>query len=254
MDQNNILNKEEENTPIDELSLADQTIDYTDMIAESAFIGDIPYDTIKEVITEQFNDYINMDDETNYVDLFYEQLYTSYEKVRSDDSEEHPMEIIDALDKIKEDFIEMMTDLFDQRLTIHLSIDDKLTSDDDIEYVIRRLYEFFILDAKNNFKVVIAKDMIPKLKNIEDDREYFNKVRSELSNYSPLIICMGADKFLSYKGDEEVQEIFNDGKATGNFLRKYSAKLYQNEEFEVEIINYITLLNDFRKEITDGTK
>lgn len=246
-------NQEDINNPLDDQSFSDTLIDYSEMIAESAFVGEYPFNTIKESIENQFNDYIDMDDRINYVDIFYEQLNNSYEIVRNDDGEEHPMEIIEALDKIKSSFIEMILELFDMRLMIHIQIED-LTSDDEIEFVIRRLYEFFILGARENFKTVISKDILAKVGNIESDKEYFKAIKDSLWNYSPLIICMGADRFLQLRGDNEIQYIFNENKATGNFLRKYSPKFYDNEEFEVEIINHITLLNQFKEEIINGTK
>ena len=52
-------------------------------------------------------------------------------------------------------------------------------------------------------------------------------------------------EFLRYIDDNEVFELFNSNKVNGNFLRKYSPKLYQNEDLKVEIINEITLQNVF---------
>jgi hypothetical protein len=236
---------------LDDQTLADQTVDYSELIDESAFLGDYPIGTILEGITEQFNDYIDMEDKTNYVDIFYNQLHASYEAVNSDDGEEHPEEFIEVLDKIQQRFIDAMKAHFQLRLTLTLNdIESEEFDSDRIEYVIRRLYEFFILGAKNNFKVVIATDINSKIKTIiEDDKEYFDTLQEMLDNYSPIITVIGPMEFLRIRNDKEIIELFESNRVVGNFLRKYSPKLYQNEEFEVELINYITMTQQVTEEI-----
>ena len=56
-------------------------------------------------------------------------------------------------------------------------------------------------------------------------------------------------EFLKYRGDQEIIQFFENGKVVGNFLRKYTPKLYQNEEFEVELINYITMVQQSKEEV-----
>ena len=73
------------------------------------------------------------------------------------------MEIREALNKIKDTFVDTMFELFETRLTIDVSvIDDVTTEEDEVEIVIRKIYEYFILGARDNFRAVITKDAIPK--------------------------------------------------------------------------------------------
>ena len=124
---------------------------------------------------------------------------------------------------------------------------------DDLEFIIRRLYEFFILGAKNNFKVVIATDINARFKDVtEDDNAYFKQLQELMLLYSPLLTSIKPTEFLKIRGDMEIAELFDNGQVVGNFLRKYSPKFYQNEEFQVEVINYVTMTGQLGKELADG--
>lgn len=227
--------------------------DYTEIIKDSAFLGDTPIEAIIDGLTTQFNDYINIDDKTNYLDVYYTQMHNSREAVRTNVDETHPAEIMEALDDIQSRFITKICDLFKERLTISfMDIESESTDYDDLEFVLRRMYEFFILGARNNFKTVIASDVLPKISGIKDDREYFNRVQELVASYSPLILSMGPMDFLNYRHDTEIVEMFENGKVVGNFLRKYSPKFYQNEEFMVEVINHITMIDQFKTDLVES--
>lgn len=239
---------EKENAAV-ELSTADTPITYSDNIRETAFIGDTPFEAIIEGIETQFNDYISMEDKTNYVDLFYDQLHASYEAATSD-TETFQDEIKEILDDINQKFIDKMVELFKNRLTLSITdIESESINLDELEYIFRHLYEFFILGARNNFKVAIANDVKINIGNITDPKEYFKTLRNMIKNYSPLITTFGPMEFLKYRGDSDIIDLFEDGKVVGNFLRKYSPKLYQNEEFEVELINDITMIQQIKQEV-----
>lgn len=242
-------------TEPDEPSMADRQIDISEAMERDAFLGDTPLEKILEGIETQFDDYINMDDTTNLVDIFYEQLAKSRDAVDSDDEEEYPQEIKDALDRIYDKFIAFMVKQFSERLTITITcVEDEDVDPDDLEFIIRRLYEFFILGAKNNFKVVIAGDINARLKGLLQQNEslYFQKVQELMIFYSPILSEIKPSEFLQIRGDIEIMELFENGQVAGNFLMKYSPKFYQNEEFQVEVINYATMCSQFGKEIADG--
>ena len=244
---------DEEESALDNLSSADQPIDYSELVKDSTFIGQYPYETIIEGLEEQFADYINLeDDNTNYVDVFYDQLHASFEAINTDE-EEHPQEKKMVLQNLQDKFIEKMAMLFEQRLTItFVDIDGGMSNYDDIEFVLRRSYEFFILGARNNFLTVMAADIYPKVKDIENDREYFNTVNDLVDSHSPLITSFGPIEFLKYRNDREMIELFENGKIVGNFLRKYSAKLYNNETFRIDIVNHITAYQQFMGDLNDS--
>ena len=252
MDENTKVDQQG-NFPVDS-SINDQPTDFMELIRERAFLGDTPFDSICEGIRKQFENYINMEDQTNYVDIFYQQLALSYDVVNNDESEEHPNEIRDVLDSFYQAFMDIMQSLFSTRLTITIpDLEAESIDREDLEFIIRRLYEFFILGAKNNFKVVIATDINPKLKDIgDDDNEYFRRLNELMENYSPLILTITPMDFIRYRGDQEIYDLFDNNRVVGNFLRKYSPKLYQNEDFRVELINYITMVAHFKQDIIDN--
>ena len=94
------------NDPADD---RDGYIDYGLMVAESVFLGDMPFVEIINGIKEQFEDYINIEDKTNYVDIFYTQLQESI-NATNDDEEDHPIEINEVLDNMKDTFVNIMKD------------------------------------------------------------------------------------------------------------------------------------------------
>ncbi|MCM1224642.1 MAG: hypothetical protein NC548_60365 [Lachnospiraceae bacterium] len=254
-----MIDQEEIDTPLDDplndQSMADQPIDFTELIKQQAFIGEMSLDTIIEGIQGQFTDYIKLEDKTNYVDIFYNQLHESYVAIKDDDADGDEQEYREVLDGIQQSFLNAIADLFRLRLTISIIPleDDDPDNDGEIEFIIRRLYEFFILDAKNNFKEVIAQDINRRIKGkIEDDQEYFRTVNELLQLYTPLVTGVTPEQFLEYRKAEEIIEFFSEGKVVGNFLRKYTPKLYQNEEFEVEIITYVTMMEQVKEEMIYG--
>ena len=70
---------------------------------------------------------------------------------------------------------------------------------------------------------------------------YFDTINEMLLAYSPLVTAMGPMEFIYYNMDGNIVELFNTGRVTGNFLRKYSPKLYANEDLQMSIINNVTI-------------
>jgi hypothetical protein len=242
--------KDIEESPLNDQSFADIPATYEDTVRNNAFVGPVSFDSIIEGLENQFNDYIDIDDNFNYVDIFYNQLHKSYE-VLNDDTETFKEEIIAVIDEYHQKFIIKIAELFNTRLTLTIiDIEDEISDLNSLEFIIRRLYEFFILGAKNNFKVVIANDIKKRIgAPIQDHREYLKVLKAMMIDYSPLITTIPPMDFLKYRGDEEIIQLFEDGKVVGNFLRKYSPKLYKNEEYEVELIIYITMLQQIKEEV-----
>ena len=206
-----------------------------------AFRGEYPLDVILEGIEKQFNDYINIEDKNDYMDIFYDQLEASREDVLDEVNADL---LLEALDKVYDQTISFIYDLFHRRFTISIStIESEEYNKDEIEFIFRKLYNSLVLKARDNFKKVISQDIHSTIntKNLSDE-EYFKKIEDKLIEYSPLILDIGPMEFIRYMEDEELLELFNSTKVNGNFLRKYSPKLYQNEDLKVEIINEITLL------------
>lgn len=235
----------------------DGVVDYTDFIMQQVFVGDTPYTTIKECIQEQFEDYINMEDTTNYVDLFYDQYDASAKVIEEDENDENSEGHIDerkeALLNYKYNFISFMSNLFKQRLMISIVlVEDEKLDDEDIEVIIRSLYEFFILNACNNFKVVIAKDMEDKLVGYTDEKSLIDLIIKNLGDYVPLFRNMTPTKFLELRKEETIAQMYDECTVTGNFMKKYTPKLYQNEEFKSDLINYIIMVKEFKEDLLNG--
>ena len=231
----------------------DGFIDYSEMAEDSVFLGDMTYSAIMDGIKEQFTDYINTEDTTNYVEIFYDQWNNSVEVIQDDDSEEHPQEVMDALNNIKSRFVSELFELFESRLTITImAVDDELTEEDEVEVVIRQLYEYFILGARDNFKAVISKGIIQHIGLIPGDTGYNERIDDLLRDYDPLVRCITPTEFIQYTGRLDIVALFDDGQIAGNFLRKYSAKLYQNDEFKVDVINHISTMQNVKEDITNA--
>jgi len=90
------------------------------------------------------------------------------------------------------------------------------------------------------------------VKDIQDDKEYFTKVNELIDSFNPLFTSIGPIEFLKYSKDEDMLDLVESNKVIGNFLRKYSPKLYQNDEFKIDIINNITTYNQFLADLQES--
>ena len=248
------MDEELQNDYINNGSSGDEPMDYSELIEKEALKGEYPFDVIQEGIETQFNNYINIEDKTNYVEVFYNELENSYIALERDEEEFHKVELKEILDKMYDRFEAFMARLFNQRLSLTImALENEEDDEDEVKFAIKTLYEYFILNARSNFLNAISKDIKSKIHTlITDDREYFDTIRSMLTEYSPLVIAMGPVEFRAYNANKDVDELFNTGKISGNFLRRYTPKLYDNEDLEVEIINQITLSQSLRRDLEDG--
>lgn len=230
--------------------MTEEVHDLSDLLEQSAYVGEYPFDTIMEGINTQFEDYINMEDTTNYVDIFYNQWNDS--KQITEEGPDDTEEIMNVLNQMKDKFVSKLTQLFEEVLTITImAVDDETTEEDEVEIVMRQIYEFFILGAKNNFMTVISTDLAGRLPVTMDDNQHYRLIDELLVEYSPLIRCMTPTKFIAITGQVQITELYEEGQIAGNFLRKYTCKLYQNDEFKVELISQITIHQDLKKEIKE---
>ena len=249
----------DENVDVNESSTADP-IDYTELIQSTAFAGKYPYNTIIESITTQFQDYINNEDTNDYVDIFFNQLAESRHINDVDNDLEHPSEVNEVLNNIYSNFVSTMRDLFESRLNIVIMVeDDENTEEDELEIIIRRLYEFFILNARQNFKYVISHDIDAKLASFnlpeDDDNLFYHTIDDMLTQYSPICIGISPTEFIRLTENEEILNMYETMQFTGNFLRKYSPKLYINDNLNAEIISEIAIMQDIRREeLNNGSK
>ena len=248
------MNKQEDYNPLaNNLDIdreSDDAVDlsFQDVMYERCFIGDTPFKTILESLENQFNDYINLDDKTNYVDLFYDQMKQSYEHIQDVgiDIDEYK----EILDKILQEFYDFIKLHFEQRLMITITeLYYTSFNKDRIDYIIRKLYKYFILNARKNFFKLITTDISSKIKTVRlSDDDFYNLVSDMLTQYSPLIRSVGPLEFLRLTDGEEIAELLENNEICGNYLRKYSPRLYKNKDFEVEIINEIIMNEDNNKE------
>ncbi len=253
------INQEGNGNPLDDSinsqSFADEFMDYSELFSDSVFLGEVPFDSIVEGLNNQFSDYINMEDKTDYVDIFYNQYVMSKTAVLTDEGEEHPQELIEALEKLFDKFLDTIDNLFKLRLTISIIEEGETVDFDSLEFRIRKVYGVFILDGRKNLKNAISKNMASRINvnEIDNDTAYFKTVDTLINSfYSPLITGFTPTQFIDYIGDDDLKSLFDEGDVTGNFLRKYTPKLYQNDEFRCELINDFVLIQQFGKEIRNG--
>ena len=209
-------------------------------LQESIFIGLVPFEVICENLKKQFEDYINMEDENDYVDIFYTQLNASRQRLEELENDEFSNDTSkDMLETIHVKFINFLSKLFYERLNLTLiTISSEEYDYDEIEYCFRYLYEVFILHAKSNFKIIIFNELKDSIDLDLDDSDYFDHIQLLVNDFTS--VTMEPMAFLQLCS-QEVYHMFEDGQVIGNFLKRYTPKLYQNEDFSVELISYITL-------------
>ena len=227
----------------------DYLLGFQDVMYERCFIGDVPFKIILESLETQFNDYINLDDKTNYVDIFYSQLEASYKYIEEDigtDVDEYK----NMLDRIRQEFYDFISQQFQQRLLITImELDNDAFNKDRADYIIRKIYKYFILNARQNFFKLITNDILSKVKTVQlDDDNFQQLIETLLNEYSPMITSVGPLEFLRQTDGNDIAELLENNEISGNYLKKYSCKLYKNEDFEVEIINEIIMQQDNMEE------
>jgi hypothetical protein len=221
------------------------------LLESRAFIGQYPFDEIISALENQFSDYLNLEDRTNYVETFYRQLDSSYRLIDTSLELEDRFTIEEILEQLDWKFAQKLAQLIELRLGLGINgfIDEKLTPDE-LRAIYLRLYEYFIMRAKANFKAVIGTKVCQELALMGDipDDQYFPIVEDLLDRYNPIIINVEPAEFLAMTAGTETLNLFNSGEIVGNFLLKYSPRLYQSELFQIELVNYITSRLDLGKE------
>lgn len=227
---------------INDISEADQPVDYTELVAQDAFVGEYPYDSIMEGIKKQFSSYMSTDDRTNYVDKFYTQMHQSFGLIK-DEEEDHPQEKRDVLNNILDDFVSEIHKLFEDKLSITImDIDNEVYDQDNIEVSVRLLYEFFILNAPETFKTAIVNDAVYQMKKADVDDYGMNKfAHNVLDQYNPLVMHLSIFEFIAFAKNPDVYELFHGGDVVGNFLQKFTPRLYANDEYRINLINDIII-------------
>ena len=244
-----------EDSYINNVSASDDPTTYDQIAEEEYFLGEYPFTALKESITSQFSNYISTDDRTNYVEIFYQQLHAS-ESLLQDEEEEHPDVVKEILARILDQFNAFMFSLFRQRLTISIvDFENGSIEPGDLEGTFRLLYEYFILNAKDNFRNVISRDMASNLpQNISDD-EFYKKAEEMVPWYSPIVYAVGPMEFLRLSSaGEDVINLFENNKVVGNFLRRYSPRLFENEDYQVDILAHVAIVHSVKGDFLNAYK
>lgn len=228
-------------------SIADDELALT---RENVFLGEYPFEVIKESLQKQFEDYINIEDPIDYVAIFYRQMEQSLLVLTYDD-EQYPTEKKELLDSVYSEFLNFVCDIIHLRLNITIkAYDEGDLYQKGLKETISNIYRFFILSAKNVLRKVILSDVIKVIGNIgEDDQAFFHIVDMKLEDYDPYFVTMDISKFLSYAADDEIYDLFDTNEVSGNFLLKYSPKFYRNDDFKVDVINSIVLYQQFNQDV-----
>ncbi len=245
MESANTVTDDDENTT--ENSFADEPVDYTGYMKDAVLVGEYPFEVILEGLRNQFSNYISTEDTNDYVDIFYNEYH---ESIRLAEEQDFPDDIREALDTYLDKFHAHIKSLFYTKLAITImDLEGEEIDMTSVETSIRELYTFFILNAKSNFMKVISKSSYKEIDPNLEDRAFYNRIREVLTAYSPIVLAVGPMEFLRYCEADTIYELFDTGRVVGNFLRRYSPRLYQNELFEAEIVAQITSIIDLHRDL-----
>jgi hypothetical protein len=227
-------------------SLEYQDVNTAELMKEEAFVSSYPFSEIISRMRNQFIDYINNKDMMNYVSLFFNSVYISFTTVDvnaadEDFPEQYAEEKRNALMLLQEEFIEEIRQMFSDYIGIGIPDVENFDADK-LVAVLNNLYMYFILQAKDNFKVAISDYLNKTLKTSGD--KYFTDLQATIeSSFLTYITVIDPSVFLQVtSGAREVYPYFMENVFTGNFLRKYTPSLYKNDDFKAEIINYTTVV------------
>ena len=229
-----------------------EIVSQVEILMEESFVGKYGHNELLDHIYEQFTNYMNVEDHHNYVSIFYTQFKKSLivtwdEDIAYTDAPQRR----ECLQLIYDRFTQTLIGLISSKLEISIKgFDENTITSDDLEFIITRIYEYFILNARRNFKVAISHHVNSLIKVMRTpDDNYFNTVQEMVeTNYNPTITAIAPLEFLRFTGNKELVEMFENHLVVGNFLIRYTPRLYNNPEFTVELINYITAHRDLGSE------
>lgn len=252
MDEEEIkTNEEEVNSSVSNNDDDDEyeyrpVVQFDDLIKNTVLYSDYDLDDVKDRIRDQFSNYISTSDRTNYLNIMFRNFRYSRMVINQELDEYTPERSI-ALRNMYDEFIEFLEDIIESKLTISIvNYDTSLLNDEDIEFIYMTIYEFFILEARQNFKTVISNDIRKQIKGYTDEEDYFNKAQELILYYSPMITTITCEDFLLTLKRDDIKQLYDMGVIAGNFFRKYSPKFYKNDEFLVEVLNQVMTMFNFK--------
>ena len=216
--------------------------DLNDIMRERVFLGDVPYDSIIDGLKYQFDNYLNLEDRSDYVDIYYTQRGMSLSGIRNDDFEEDADILSDIMDNIHLNFIDIIKELFSLKFQIGIPEIEKNPYSDDAEFTIRKLYDYFILGARSVLTTVISSNIVSRMDHslltLNDDNlsKITDEINIKMEDYYGLITILDCESFLKISGNSTIVDMYNQGYFNGNFLRKFSPKLYENVDLITDII------------------
>lgn len=243
---------------MDEYDEENEPISLQDLLRDESFESAFRPEELKELIANQFDNYISLDDHVNYFQEFIVSFKVSIEKLNLE-MDEYIQERTEILDEIYIDFICFMIELIERNLGISIpEFETGTMSDPDTEYLIDEIYKTFILDGRKNLMKVIATDIIKQLKSHKDPEQAAEIAKEIINDYSDKITSISVEEFLIEIGKDNLAELYEDGILAGNFFRRFSPHFDNNEDFKSEIINQIIILlyykDEQRKILTEGAK
>lgn len=220
------------------------------LLEDTIFFGDYPLIDLEDRIKTQFETIIALEDDTNFFQIALNSFRYSLEVINVE-FDEYTLERREILTSKYYQFINFMIELIEEKLTISIpDYESGMLLKDEIEYVIDQIYKFFVLKGRKNFKKVIATQIGRQLKPFENDpTTYLEKAQEIIQDYFGIITKIDCEQFLAILKADEIWELYETGVIVGNFLRKYSARLYRHHDFIVEILNQI-MINLYFKDDT----
>ena len=217
-------------------------VSFQDALRSTVFFSDFDLDVIEEFIEDQFSNYIKAEDTTNYFEDTIQSFRYS-EEVIEVEFDEYTQERREVLTEMYEEFIDFMIRLIEKKLKISIpGYETEELQKEDLEYIIDEIYKFFILNARKNFRTFITNSVIEELSDetTKDPATYFNLVDNSIQNYFS-ILPVTCEEFLLALKQDQLMELYENGQIAGNFLRKYSPRLYNHDDFLTDILTQIMI-------------
>ena len=132
---------------------------YNFLLEDTVFFCDYPLLDLEQRIEEQFTNLIDMEDDTNFFQIALNGFKYSLEVIEVE-FDEYTLERREILRNKYQQFINFMVDLIERKLTISIpDYETALLSRQEVEFLIEKIYHFFVLKGRKNFKKVIAKQL-----------------------------------------------------------------------------------------------
>ena len=226
----------------------DDSMSFDQVLVDTVFNSPFSPDQFKNLISNQFDNYISTDNRINYFQEFLTAYKVSKEIIELEIDEYTDLRT-EILNEIYKDFIDFMVQQIQDHFTISIPYYELgMLGSADTDYIIDELYKTFVLDARKNLTKAIVSDLLSQVTHYKNPDDAVPVIKDILNDYANKITSISCEDFLMSIGKDNIVDLYDMGTIAGNFFRKFSPHFDSNEDLKIEILNQAIIVIYFKND------